>query len=145
MLRFAIGVVAGIVFVMAVRWWRRRRSVLVASIVDTRADARSGPRDRAQEALIAAFRTDDKPEPEDARREDQRILADALRDIARRRDAEAAILWVLDEETGGVAQPVASSADDARSSLTPASLPVITAADRGVIEWVARERLPSLD
>jgi diguanylate cyclase (GGDEF)-like protein len=145
MFTFGIGVVAGIAFVLFVRWWRRRRSVRVASIVDTRADERAGPRDRAQEALIAAFRTEDKPEPEDARREDQRILADALRDIARRRDADAAILWVLDEETGGVAQPVASSADDARSSLTPASLPVITEGDRGVIEWVARERLPSLD
>jgi diguanylate cyclase (GGDEF)-like protein len=144
-LSFAIGVVAGAVLMALVRRWRRGRAVRVARLAMPRADEQPAGRGLTQEALLAGFRAEDMPDPEDARREDQRILADALRDIAKRRGADSAILWVLDEETGGVAQPVASSADDARSSLTPASLPVINEGERGVIEWVARERMPSLD
>jgi diguanylate cyclase (GGDEF)-like protein len=143
-LLLAVGVVVGVVATVA---WQRRRAWRTqrgreAALVLT--DERRA-RDRTQESLMAAFRADEMPDPEDARREDQRILADALRDIAKRRHADAAILWVLDEEVGGLAQPMASSADDARSSLTPAMLPVIGAEDRGVIEWVARERMPSFD
>ncbi len=139
-----VGFVLGVVGHQA---WSRRRRRRQATRRDELpvTEERLATRDRAHEALIAAFRAEELPDPEDARREDQRILADALRDIARRRGADAAVLWVLDEETGGVAQPVASSADDARSSLTPAILPVIGPGDRGVVEWVARERLPSLD
>ncbi len=139
--RLVVGLLAGAALVLGLQWYARRRALTervrrVDEILDV-------ARDRSQERLLAAFRIDEVPESEDARREDQRILADALRDIAHRRDAEAAILWVLDEMTGGVAMPVASSADDARTSQSPASLPLISAGDRGVIEWVARERLPS--
>jgi len=141
--RLLIGLVLGVILVFALQWYLARRRA--AREADALVPTGTPTRDRNQETLIAAFRIDEVPEPEDAKREDQRILADALRDIAKRRNAEAAILWVLDEATGGVAMPVASSADDARSSQTPAALPVLLEGDRGVIEWVARERLPSFD
>ena len=107
----------------------------------------TGPfnREHSQESLLAAFRPDEMPEPEDALREDQRILADALREISKQRGALAVVLWALDEETGGVAMPVASSADDARSSNSIASMPVITAADRTLVEWTARQRTLGFD
>ena len=135
------GLFAGVALVLGFQWYLHRRTMTAAATAKRQVN--SLPRDRSQETLLAAFRADEIPESEDARREDQRILADALRDIAHRRDAQAAILWVLDETTGGVAMPVASSADDARTSQTPAYLPIVNAGDRGVIEWVARERLPS--
>ena len=107
----------------------------------------TGPfnREHSQESLLAAFRPDEMPEPEDALREDQRILADALREISKQRGALAVVLWALDEETGGVAMPVASSADDARSSNSIASMPVITAADRTLVEWTARQHTLGFD
>src|SRR5262245_61324652 len=114
-----VGLVIGAFVPGIVRWYLRSRRDRVTTIATGQGDL---PRDRTQEALLAAFRPDEVAESEDVRRDDQRIMADALRDIARRRDAEAAILWVLDEEVGGVPVPVASSADDARSSQTPASL-----------------------
>jgi diguanylate cyclase (GGDEF)-like protein len=103
------------------------------------------PRDRSQDALLAAFRPEDVPEPADALREDQRMLADALRDLAKRRGASAAVLWVLDETLGGVPSPVASSADEERSSLTPAYVPVVNERDRQKVEFSARERQISID
>jgi diguanylate cyclase (GGDEF)-like protein len=107
----------------------------------------SGPvsRERTQEALLAAFRPDEVPESADALREDQRILSDALREITKRRGATAAVLWALDEAAGGVAVPVASSADEARSSESPAFMPVIEPADRALIEWTAWERVLAFD
>lgn len=101
--------------------------------------------DRSQDALLAAFRPEDIPDPTDALREDQRIIADALRDIAKRRGAVGAVLWALDEEGGGVAVPVASNADDARSSLTPAVMPVLSVSDRDRVEWAARNRMVTVE
>lgn len=101
--------------------------------------------DRTQDALLAAFRTEEIHDPADALREDQRILADALRDVTKRTGAVAAMLWELDEESGGVAHTVASSADDARSSMTPAVLPVIGSKDRERVEYTARHKMPSVD
>ncbi|MBX7119901.1 MAG: GGDEF domain-containing protein [Gemmatimonadaceae bacterium] len=101
--------------------------------------------DRSQDALLAAFRSDELPDPADALREDQRIIADALRDIAKRRGAAAAVLWALDEDAGGVATPVGSSADDARTSATPAHLPVVSPEDRQRVEWSARNRMMTLE
>src|SRR5262245_5050506 len=131
-----VGLVAGAFLPGIIRWALNRPRERAVTVDPGRVNL---PRDRSQEALIAAFRPDELKDPEDAIRDDQRILADALRDVARRRDAQAAILWVLDEEIGGLAMPVATSADDARSSHTPASLPIVGEGDRGVVEWVARE------
>lgn len=103
------------------------------------------PKDRTQESLLAAFRPDEVPDPSDALREDHRIIADALRDIAKQRGAAAAVLWALDEAVGGVAAPVASSADDARSGVTPARLPIVSASDRERVEWAARNGMLSVD
>lgn len=103
------------------------------------------PPERSQESLLAGFRPDEMPDPTDALRVDQRILADALHDIARQRGAAAAVLWTLDETLGGIAMPVASSADDARSGVEPARMPLISATDRERIEWVARNAMPSID
>lgn len=103
------------------------------------------PPERSQEALLAGFRPDEMPDPTDALRLDQRILADALHDIARQRGAAAAVLWTLDEAMGGKALPVASSADDARSGVEPARMPIIGATERERIEWVARNAMPSIE
>jgi len=142
---FLLGVIAGVV---ALRWLKLR---FAAASADRTRPAQHEPgqrlklADRAQDSLLAAFRPEEIPDPADALREDQRILADALRDIAKRRGAVAAMLWSLDEDVGGVATPVASSADDARSSFTPAYLPVMSPADRDRIEWSARNRMITVD
>lgn len=133
----------GAVTALAVGFWLARRRPAQGTIAAGRQAA--PPTERTQDALLAAFRPEQLPDPADALREDQRILADALRDVAKRRGAVAAVLWVLDEATGGVATPVASSADDARSSLTPAMMPVVGPRDRERIEWAAREVTLSLE
>ena len=103
------------------------------------------PVERTQESLLAAFRPEELRDPSDALREDQRLLADALRDAARRRGATAAMLWALDPSKGGVAEVVATSADDARSSVTPAFLPIVGDRDRERVEWTAHEKVLSVD
>lgn len=144
-LAFVVGAGVG---VAAIRWVRAGSST---GAEDPRgsggvgAGARLRSPERTQEALLAAFRPEDIPDPADALREDQRILADALRDVAKRRGAVAAILWALDEDTGGVAAPVASSADDARSSMTPAFMPVMGPSDRDRVEWCARNRMVTVE
>jgi diguanylate cyclase (GGDEF)-like protein len=138
---FTIGAVAGAV---ALRW------LVVQGLLGSRRarepglERRTAP-DRTQDALLAAFRPEEIPDPADALREDQRILADALRDIAKRRGAVAAVLWAIDEDAGGIATPVASSADDARSSLTPAILPVLSVTDRDRVEWSARNEMVTVE
>lgn len=138
---FALGVVAG---AAALRWVALRGLLGGRPARDAEPERRTAP-DRTQEALLAAFRPEEIPDPADALREDQRILADALRDIAKRRGAIAAMLWAIDEDAGGVATVVASSADDARSSLTPASLPVLSASDRDRVEWSARNAMVTVE
>ena len=107
--------------------------------------ARFVPTERSQDSLLAAFRPDEIPDPTDALRKDQQIIADALGGIAARRGAAAAILWAVDDVGGGVALPVASSADDARSGVSPARLPIISASDRERIEWASHHRMMSLE
>ena len=103
------------------------------------------PKERSQEALLAAFRPDELPDPTDALRKDQQIIADALGSIAKQRGAVAAILWAVDDVVGGVALPVASSADDARSGASSTRMPIVSASDRERIEWAAHNRMPSIE
>lgn len=103
------------------------------------------PKERSQESLLAAFRPDELPDPTDALRKDQQIIADALGSIATARGAAAAILWAVDDVVGGVALPVASSADDVRSGASPARMPIVSASDRERIEWAAHNRMPSIE
>lgn len=138
---FALGVVAG---AAALRWLALRRFLGGHATREAGPVRRTAP-DRTQEALLAAFRPEEMPDPADALREDQRILADALRDIAKRRGAIAAVLWAIDEDAGGIATPVASSADDARTSLTPAIMPVLSPADRDRVEWSARNAMVTVE
>lgn len=138
---FALGVVAG---AAALRWLAMQGLLGGRPARDAGPERRTAP-DRTQDALLAAFRPDELPDPADALREDQRILADALRDIAKRRGAIAAVLWAVDEDAGGIATPVASSADDARSSLTPAIMPVLSASDRDRVEWSARNGMVTVE
>lgn len=140
LLGFAAGAVAVMVLrVLRSRGWqvaqRERHSGAFGAM----------PKDRTQESLLAAFRPDELPDPSDALREDHRIIADALRDIAKQRGAAAAVLWSLDDSVGGVASPIASSVDDARSGVTPARLPIVSASDRERIEWAARNEMLSVD
>ncbi len=144
MLGAAVAFVLGALAALALVAWLERRARGSAPGPEGGRMA-AAPRERTQDALLAAFRPEELGDPTDALREDQRILADALRDIAKRRGATAAVLWQLDQTTGGVAAPVASSADDARSSLTPAFLPVIGPRERERIEFAAHERRLAVD
>lgn len=139
-----VGFAAGAVAVMVLRFFRSRGWSVAPR---ERHSATFGvmPKDRTQEALLAAFRPDELPDPSDALREDHRLIADALVAIAKQRGAAAAVLWSLDDAMGGVAVPVASSADDARSGVTPARLPIVSASDRGRIEFAARNAMLSVD
>ena len=142
---FALGIIVG---ALVWRTWIQPVSRGTGEPAGTRRGTgthRLPSKDRSQDSLLAAFRTEEVHDPSDALREDQRILADALRDVAKRNGAVAAILWEIDEAIGGIAAPVASSADDARSSMTPAILPVLGPQDRERVEYTARNRLPSVD
>lgn len=142
---FALGIIVG---ALVWRTWLQPAPAAERDLTSARRGTgshRLPSMDRTQDALLAAFRTEEIHDPADALREDQRILADALRDVAKRTGAIAAILWELEEESGGVAVPVASSADDARSSITPAVLPVLGPKDRERVEYTARHKMPSVD
>ncbi len=103
------------------------------------------PTERSQASLLAAFRPDEVPDPTDALRKDQQIISDALGGIAKRHGAAAVILWVVDDVGGGVALPVASSADDARSGVSPSRLPIVSPSDRERIEWASHNKMMSLE
>ncbi len=144
---FLVGLfIGGGAFALALRQMRRpREEAPRGAPKPLRRNSMPISRERTQEALLAAFRPDAMPEPEDVLREDQRILADALREIVKRRGAVAAVLWVIDTIHGGIACPVASSADEERSSASPAFVPVIASTDRELVEWAAREKQLTFD
>ena len=140
LLAFAAGAIAAVVL-------RSRRRRDGARVPTEREAGLAGfvPKERSQESLLAAFRPDEIPDPTDAFRKDQQIIADALGGIAKRRGAAAAILWAVDDIGGGVAIPVASSADDARSGASPARMPIIGSSDRERVEWAAHNKMPSIE
>lgn len=138
------GVVGALMGAVAGAWIMRERLRREAEVASARRPSESGARDRTQEALLAAFRPEDVPEPEDALLNDQRILADALREIRHRRGAVSAVLWVLDQSAGGTPVPVAwnSSASGVAAGIEPLA---VDAATRHIIEWSAQERQLAFD
>ena len=101
-------------------------------------------RESTQEALLAAFRPEEVPEPEDVLLHDQRILSDALKEIRHRRGAVSVVLWVLDQFQGGKAVAVAWSSASGDDDTRDPSIG-LDAASRAVIEWSANERQLGFD
>ncbi len=117
----------------------KRRRVKYAS-VESAASARQGqtvPLDESRGLLKAAFRTEEIPDPEDARREDQLQLARALADVADVHGADLAVLWSV--PSGDDATPAALAWSDG----DPA--PVLTSGQRNLAVWTARESMLSFD
>jgi diguanylate cyclase (GGDEF)-like protein len=144
----ALALVVGVVglavgFVLGVRHGRGPRTAPGGPTPLRRASDLAA-RDRTQEALLAAFRPDEVPEPADVLLNDQRILSGALREIRHRRGAVSAVLWVVDPFRGGEAIPVAWSSvltgDDAAHDAFR-----VDASSRTVIEWSAQEEQLGFD
>lgn len=93
--------------------------------------------DETRDLLRAAYRLDEMPEPEDARRDDQRQLQRALRDIGDLHAARAAVLWAVAPGEGSRPAPVAWSVGEAAPTLGDAQAELAV--------WTAREGMLSFD
>lgn len=93
--------------------------------------------DETRDLLRAAYRTDELPEPEDARRADQRELERALRDVADVHGAATATLWTVPTGEGSVPVALAAALGD--------TAPVLTEGQAGLAVWAAREGMLSFE
>lgn len=109
-------------------------------------------RARMSDALLAAFRSDDLPEPQDGRTADHEVTARALFAIAAQHQAESAILWrVAPNESRPHA--VATSADAAPEDAAladaaeerAAGLPPLDAKALELVRWSATARMVGFD
>ena len=139
-----VGALGALLGAVAGAWMMREALRRAHESASPRRPSETVARDRTQEALLAAFRPEDVPEPEDSVLSDQRILADALREIRHRRGAVSAALWVLDAAGGGVPVPVVwnSTVSGVAEGGNPFAVDTVT---RNIIEWSAQERQLAFD
>ncbi|MCL4213601.1 MAG: GGDEF domain-containing protein [Gemmatimonadales bacterium] len=144
MLTVAVALAAGVIGVVLGAWLVRRSERASVGHPPRRRSTDWIPRDTTQEALIAAFRPEELPAPEEVLLNDQRILSDALREIRHRRGAMAAALWVLDQTMGGEAIPAAWSSAMQETGEAHGAFQVDDAT-RALIEWAGQARQLGFD
>jgi diguanylate cyclase (GGDEF)-like protein len=129
-------------------WWLSRRGVLPVArrrkrriaVAEEGVDAPQGrvvPLDETRELLRAAFRPEEMPDPEQARRADRHQLSRALADVADLHGADRAVLWSVASGPDGAIELVASSERE-----DPA---VLTGTVRDLAVWAAREGMLAFD
>ncbi len=144
MLTVAVALAAGVIGVVLGAWLVRRAERAAVGHPPRRRSTDWIPRDTTQEALIAAFRPEELPAPEEVLLNDQRILADALREIRHRRGAMAAALWVLDQTMGGEAVLAAWSTAAQETGEAHGAFRVDDPT-RALIEWAGQSRQLGFD
>jgi diguanylate cyclase (GGDEF)-like protein len=98
---------------------------------------RAVPLDETRELLRAAFRTEEIPDPEQARRADRRQLSRALADVADLHGADRAVLWSVASGPDGVLELVASS--------ERGDPELLLGTQRDLAVWAAREGMLAFD